>query len=210
MDTFGSVDPYALIFFESLEYRTQTVKGSYTPEWNETFTFLFNDPSKAVRSDFCVRVNDWDATSKDDEVGSFTIPASRMSEIVRAKIGWEGQETFTLYREGKGVVGQDKELSEITVKVSIIEVPKAFAALEADADGCGQRRLQVTLVSAKHLPKVMLYFVCVQLLHLQFSWFYHQNQTALQMYLTRHFLAFPCETALDICILTSVCAYFCL
>ncbi len=154
MDTFGSVDPYAVIYFESLEYRTQTVKGSYAPEWNETFTFLFNDPSKVVRSEFCVRVNDWDATSKDDEVGSFTIPASRMAEIVRAKIGWEGQETFTLYLGGKGVVGHDKGLSEVTVKVSVMEVPKAFAVLEADKDACGQRRLQVTVVSAKHLPKV--------------------------------------------------------
>jgi hypothetical protein len=73
---------------------------------------------------------------------------------LRAKIGWEGQETFTLYREGKGVVGQDKELSEVTIKIRVLEIPKAFLGLEVDQESKGARRLQVTVVSAKHLPKV--------------------------------------------------------
>jgi hypothetical protein len=154
MDTFGSVDPYALLHLEGVQYRTQTVKSSYSPEWNETFTCDIMDIDKGCISDFVVQVNDWDATSKDDEVGSFTIPASRMSEILRAKIGWEGQETFTLYREGKGVVGQDKELSEVTVKVRVVEAPKAFATLEVDPEAKGPRRVEVMVVSARHLPKV--------------------------------------------------------
>jgi hypothetical protein len=156
MDTFGSIDPYAMLFFEGLEHRTETIKNSYNPEWNQTFTCVFTDCSKMVRSDFVVQVNDWDATSKDDEVGSFTIPAARMSEILRAKLGSEGQETFTLYLEGKPVVGQDKELSQITVKVRVLEAPKAFATLELDGEARGARRLDVTLISAKHLPKVVL------------------------------------------------------
>jgi hypothetical protein len=154
MDTFGSVDPYALLHLEGVQYRTQTVKNSYSPEWNETFTCDMMDIDKGCISDFVVQVNDWDATSKDDEVGSFTIPASRMAEIVRAKIGWEGQETFTLYREGKSVTGHDKGLSEITVKVRVLEAPKAFATLEVDAEAKGPRRVEVTVVSARHLPKV--------------------------------------------------------
>jgi Ca2+-dependent lipid-binding protein len=150
----GTVDPYAVLFFNGMQHTTETIKGSYTPEWNETFIWDISEIEKGCRSDFVVQVNDWDATCKDDEVGSFTIPASRMSEILRAKIGWEGQETFTLYREGKGVVGQDKELSEIALKVAVVKVPKAFAMLSVDEENLGPRKINVTLVSAKHLPKV--------------------------------------------------------
>ncbi len=149
----GTVDPYAILFFNGMQLTTETIKGSYTPVWNETFIWDIAEIEKGCQSDFVVQVNDWDATSKDDEVGSFTIPAARMSEILRAKIGWEGQDTFTLYLEGKSVTGQDKELSEVTVKVCIVEVPKAFAALMVDEGNSVPRKVNVTLVSAKHLPK---------------------------------------------------------
>jgi hypothetical protein len=182
MDTFGSVDAYARVAVEGSEYRTQTIKNSYSPEWNETFAWNFGDIQKGCRSDFVVQVNDWDATSKDDEVGSFTIPASRMSEILRAKIGWEGQETFTLYREGKGVVGQDKELSEVTIKVCIVEVPKAFATLEVDEGAKGSRRLLVTIESAKHLPKVQLFSYCAYLLDLLGTVFQHASSFVIRLY----------------------------
>jgi Ca2+-dependent lipid-binding protein len=158
MDTFGSVDPYALLLFEGFEYRSKTVKGSYKPEWNETFEFVCTDCSQTVKTNFVVQINDWDATNKDDEVGSFTIPASRMSEIVRARLGWEGEDTFKLQQEGKGVVGHDKEPSEVTLKMSVVEVPKAFGMLEMEEGAKGPRRINVTVVSAKHLPKVMIKF----------------------------------------------------
>ncbi len=173
MDTFGSVDPYAIAFLEGIEHRTQTVKGSYTPEWNQNFHWNIMDIEAGCRSDFVVQVNDWDATSKDDEVGSFNIPCSRMSEIMRAKIGWEGQETFTLYREGKGVIGQDRELSEVTIKVRVLEIPKAFLSLEIDDKSKGARRLQVTVVSAKHLPKVWYCKVVCSFKVLEYSQVYH-------------------------------------
>ena len=169
MDTFGKVDPYALIKFQDFEYRTQTVKGSYTPEWNETFHWDFRSLDKGCRTDFVVQVYDWDAGSKDDEVGSFTIPASRMCEIVRAKLGWEGQETFTLYQEGKGVVGHDKQLSEVTVKCRVIEAPEAFPSLEIDEDSKGARTIQVTMISAQHLPKVRKHYLLnrIESVHVQ-------------------------------------------
>jgi hypothetical protein len=89
-----------------------------------------------------------------------------MSELVRAKAGWEGQETFTLYNEGKMVVGQDKQASQVTLRVrvekSLPTMPKAFATLELDEKAMGQRRLQVTLLSANHLPKVVPPMTCVE------------------------------------------------
>ncbi len=154
MDTMGTIDPYCTLVLQEIELRTKTLKDTYTPEWNETFTWEVHGVEKGHSTDFRLTLNDWDATSKDEEVGSFTIPASRMAEIVRAKIGWEGQETFTLYHEGKGVVGQDKELSEVTVKVSITEVPKAFQPLDIDEQANGVRQVRITLMSAGHLPKM--------------------------------------------------------
>jgi hypothetical protein len=156
MDTFGSVDPYALLFLEGVEYRTKTIKGSYTPEWNESFTYDMMELQKGFRSNFVVQINDWDATNKDDEVGNFSVPAGRMSEIVQGKIGWEGEETFKLHRDGRAVVGHDKQPSEVTVKIGLLEIPKAFQTLEIEEGAKGPRKLLATLVSAKHLPKVRL------------------------------------------------------
>jgi hypothetical protein len=164
MDTFGSVDPYALLLFEGFEYRSKTIKGTYTPEWNETFAFVSQDCLQAAKSDFVVQINDWDATNKDDEVGTFTIPASRMCEIMRARLGWEGEDTFNLCREGKSIAGHDKELSEVTVKMSVVEVPRAFGTLEAEEGAKGPRRINVTVVSAAHLPKVVTCFLVFCLL----------------------------------------------
>jgi hypothetical protein len=155
MDTFGSIDPYAIVSFEGMELRTKTVKNTYEPEWNETFEWYVGDVHKGCSKDLTVTIMDWDAGSKDDEVGSFTIPAARMCEIVRAKIGQTLEDTFTLFQGGKGVAGHDKQTSEVSMKISIVEVPDAFALLDIDEQATGQRRLQVNLVSANHLPKVM-------------------------------------------------------
>jgi Ca2+-dependent lipid-binding protein len=154
MDTMGTIDPYCVLVFQETEMRTPTIKDTYTPEWNESFIFEVHHVEKACDSDFRLTVMDWDATSKDEEVGSFTIPGPRMSEILRAKIGWEGTDTFVVYHEGKPVIGNDKEMSEVTIKVRMAEVPKAFASLVADEQAHGQRRLKLTLVSANHLPKM--------------------------------------------------------
>jgi Ca2+-dependent lipid-binding protein len=162
MDTFGSIDAYAMIALEGLDFRSTTIKGSYNPKWNETFTLNIAAVENGCSSELAVTVYDWDMLSKSDEVGGFTIPASRMSELVRAKAGWEGQETFTLYNEGKMVVGQDKQASQVTLRVRVEDVPKAFATLELDEKAMGQRRLEVTLLSANHLPKVVPPMTCVE------------------------------------------------
>jgi hypothetical protein len=154
MDLFGSVDPYAIMFIEGSEYRSQTVKSSYTPEWNETFACDIMDITRGCRYDFIVQINDWDATNKDDEVGTFTVPAWRMTEIIRAKVGSEGEETFQLTLDGKAVVGHDKLPSEVTVKIHVEDLPLAFETLVVDPDAKGPRRIDVTVLSARHLPKI--------------------------------------------------------
>ena len=76
---------------------------------------------------------------------------------MRAAIGSDATDTFNLYLGGKVGVGHDKEPSEVTVRVRVTEVPKAFATLEMEEGAKGARRLQVTVVSAKQLPKVRVF-----------------------------------------------------
>jgi hypothetical protein len=159
MGTFGSIDPYVALALEGVEYRSNTVKGSYTPEWNETFAWDIVDVTRGCSSDLAVSVYDFDPIAMSDTAGSFTVPAPRMSELVRAKVGWQGEDTLTLYNGGKAVVGHDKQLSQVTLRLQIVELPKAFPTLEVDAEARGPRQVVVTVVSANHLPKVCIMHV---------------------------------------------------
>lgn len=97
---------------------------------------------------------DWDATSKDDVVGSCKISASRMSEMFRADVGSSGEHVFTLLDKGKPVVGHNKEECKVTLKVKILEVPLAFPSILHESEASGPRRLEITLFSVEHLPKM--------------------------------------------------------
>ena len=163
---FGTVDPYAVVLHEGTEHRTKTIKNSFMPEWNKSFIFNVADVTKGAKSDLVVKIVDWgDATGKREEIGACTIPASRMSEVVRAKVGWEGQDTLSLYNRGKAVKGHDKQPSQVTVRVrvqelpNVQEMPKAFDTLEVDDEAQGPRQMIVTVVSANHLPKVRMVYV---------------------------------------------------
>jgi hypothetical protein len=154
MDLFGSVDPYAILHINGSEYRTQKKDKTYTPEWDETFICDIMEVSRGCRYDLTVQINDWDATNKDDVVGTFTVPAWRMAEIIRAKIGSSCEESFTLTQDGKGIIGHDKQPSEVTVKICVLELPLAFETLVVDPEAKGPRRIDVTVLSARHLPKI--------------------------------------------------------
>jgi hypothetical protein len=110
-----------------------------------------------------------------------------MSEIVQARLGWEGEETFKLYQDGRGVVGHDKLPSEVTVKISVLEIPKAFEALEVDEAAKGPRKLLVTVVSAKHLPKVREMGTVAFVLHLTVECaILHDSQGEVRVCMQRH------------------------
>lgn len=107
-----------------------------------------------VRGDCVLTVMDWDAASKDDVVGSCKISAARMSEMFRADVGASGEQVLTLIDKGRPVVGHNKEHCQVTIKVNVSEVPLAFSSILPQAEASGPRRLEITLFSVEHLPKM--------------------------------------------------------
>lgn len=150
----GKCDPYCVVSFEGQDYRTETKKNCYEAEYDEVFNLDIPSSAKGTRSSMKVTVWDWDATSKDDEVGFFTLSAERMSEIFRGALGASGQETFAVLADGKPVVGHDKQPCEITLRVRVCAVPRLFGTIRLDPEAKGPRRIQLTVVGANNLPKM--------------------------------------------------------
>lgn len=72
-----------------------------------------DDAEQGTNSGATVTVFDWDAASKDDEIGGFAISAARMSDLFRAKLGSEGRQVFSVRADGKVVIGHDKRKCEV-------------------------------------------------------------------------------------------------
>ena len=150
----GKCDGYAVLSFEECEYKTNIIKNSYTAEWDEMFSLDVDEIEKELKSDISVTVWDWDRASAHDRIGSIRIPASRVCELFRCPLGSQAQHTFTLYEDGKPVVGHDKQKCEVTLKMSLGEMPIPFSSVAAMEDVSGARRLEVTIFSVNDLPKM--------------------------------------------------------
>ncbi len=153
-DTFGTCDAYVEVIYEGVMNKTKVMKDSYAPDFNETFDFDIAEAKDGCSQNVIVRVYDWNSMSASELVGECIIPASRMSEIIKAKLGWEGDDVLMLSISGKPVVGHNEHRSEVMMKMRVLKAPKAFEELEIDEECSGSRRLQVTMVSSKHLPKM--------------------------------------------------------
>ena len=77
--------PHPLLFLllqATGEKHTTTVKkDTFSPDWNETFTFSYD--STAAVSDLSVTVMDWDRLSKADLVGEVVIPADTLLSFLQ-------------------------------------------------------------------------------------------------------------------------------
>lgn len=150
----GKCDGYAVLSFDECEYKTQVIKNSYTAEWDEVFSLDVDEIEKEMKSDISVTVWDWDRATSHDRVGSIRIPASRVLELFRCPLGSQAQHTFTLTEDGKPVVGHDKQSCEVTIKMSLGEIPIPFPSVVPMEDVSGARRLEVTIFSVNDLPKM--------------------------------------------------------
>lgn len=151
---FGKCDGYAVLSFDGCDYKTKTIKNSYTAEWDELFSLDCDKVDMGTKSNVVVTVWDWDATSGDDRIGSFQIPSTRLCELFRGAVGSTAEHTFTLMEDNKPVVGHDKHKCEVTLKLKVSEVPIAFPTISPRADVKGPRRLQLTIFSVSDLPKM--------------------------------------------------------
>lgn len=150
--TAGKCDPYGVLSFGGVDYRTETKKNTYEAEWNETFNLDHDDVGNGTQSECRITVWDWDAASKDDEIGSVVIPSSRVTELFRSAFGSSGEQTLSLKSEGKPVVGHDKQKCVVTLKIRVCEVPLSFPTIIPQESVSGPRRIVMTLVGCKSLP----------------------------------------------------------
>lgn len=171
MDTFNTIDSYCEISFGSHpQQKTETKKNTYSPVWNQPFTY--NIPDVSVRpAPIVVTVFDWNAVGKNDKVGKIDIPSDQVWDFLQKDFHEdEVLELPIVGDNGRPVVGNDKGIATIYFKVMLSEwrgagVPQAAAqsgatvpgsgrpSLSRDDQASGPRRLELTLIRGQHMPK---------------------------------------------------------
>lgn len=131
MDLFGSCDGLVEIDWDGQKVKTTAKKNTYSPEWNEEFTFAF--PSEKV-GDLVLAVKDWDQTAvvSYDHVGEAVIKGERLSSFLRE--AQSPAQSIQIFRDievkdkkGKQVIGADKQPCVISVKVQRTDLPAPAA-----------------------------------------------------------------------------------
>jgi len=101
MDTFGKCDGFLSVKFGgNPEIKTEIIKKSYDPVWNEQLTLPFTQPTMAdlIR----VELKDWDSASADEFIGVHYL---RLSEIISKSggIDWSLPRWINFYGSPEGV-----------------------------------------------------------------------------------------------------------
>ena len=191
-DRLGTIDGYCMLNFAGKDFETKVVKNTYSPDWNEKFTFEIDDVSKRP-SAVSITVMDWDRLSKNEKVGEIVITSERMWDVLRTRDNWTEERERGIINNKMPVVGNDKQNSEVTIAIKVLEptekqkeawnlaqaklkgpevkipvpvvqqvatsVPNAAKATAPTATAIktpnkGPCRLELTIVRARHLPKM--------------------------------------------------------
>ncbi|KAG6580376.1 putative C2 domain-containing protein [Phytophthora cinnamomi] len=81
----GKSDPYVVFKLANTERKSSMIPANLNPEWDpeETFAFIADDPKSAVLD---VQVFDHDRISKDDKIGSCTIPLAALQDKPESEV----------------------------------------------------------------------------------------------------------------------------
>jgi Ca2+-dependent lipid-binding protein len=79
MDLMGTCDAFCDIAWNGQERKTKIVKNSYSPDWDETFTFVFEDV--AAVGDLTLLVLDFDRLTDPDQVGK--VVCARLRRVLQ-------------------------------------------------------------------------------------------------------------------------------
>jgi chemotaxis protein histidine kinase CheA len=140
MDLMGTCDAFCEIEWQGEKQKTTVKKNSYSPDWDETFSFSFDDISGAL-SDLSVVVMDWDMLTKADLVGKVVIPASTLKSFLQQEQNVTLEGSYPVLNEGKAVTGNDKQPCVINLKMCLL-VPneKPLPTVTASLQEQNQRR----------------------------------------------------------------------
>ena len=165
MDTFGSIDPYCDVEFLGTVYKTSVKKNTYTPTWDEVLTFDVEDVT-ADPGPLRITVMDWDRVGESEKVGMVVIPAVKMQEVVRGRIGWKEERVRQVRDGSKPVVGQDKQVAVVGVRLRLFGTEDESIKVDFENEALGSRRLEVSIMEVLHAPCIVssesihFYFNC--------------------------------------------------
>ena len=119
MDLMGTCDAFCEIEWQSQHAKTKVKKNSYSPDWEETFAFTFDDVSQGV-ADLSVVVMDWDRLTNPDEVGRVVIPSETLHAFLLQAQAATEEGSFAVLKKGMAVMGKDKQPCVINLKMSLL------------------------------------------------------------------------------------------
>ena len=160
-DMLGSCDPFCVVKLRKQEFKTSVIKKTYEPWWEETHAFGTREAERPG-GDLSVEVWDWDRVGTNDFVGRATLEAGEVETLVGG--GAEGEVVKRLVDEGgQEVKGEDGQPAEVVLRLRGAGVPPAEALAVPDLRRMGSSAgaiaypcsLSVTVVGAKHLPKMV-------------------------------------------------------
>jgi len=187
-DLVGSCDTYVAIQFLDHRAQTSVCQGSYDPDFVENFSFAVTDTHVDVGA-LTMHVKDWDMATSDDSIGQVVLSAELMTRVAHAEMGLTAEHTFEVLRvptpqrkrvrQQKAVVGHDGQHCVLTLRVRVSELLD-LCDPPAAAEVSGPRRLEVSVVSARHLPKMDFVGTCDAFVEIEFLEHHVQTRTKKQ------------------------------
>jgi len=131
MDLMGTCDAFCKIDWAGFHGRTEVVSNTYSPDWDETFAFAFEDVAAGV-SDLSVVVLDHNLMKSPKEVGRVMIPGETLQTFLQQQRTVIEEGSFAVLKEGDTVLGQDKQPCIVNLKMRLLgpgEKPAASATV---------------------------------------------------------------------------------
>jgi len=126
MDLNGHADPYVVVTFGAKSMKTSIKKFTLSPKWNDRFRILVHKDEAAYDLEFTLW--DWDYASKDDRIGSCTLPLT----VITAKGPAQEAHPFELTYDVSDISKRKKLMSKLVraKKTHVLKISAVFITKE--------------------------------------------------------------------------------